>query len=218
MSDIREGKVETGPNPLPGGPLGQIAPFAFLALAALWTHRQMYSLPARMPIHWNAQGQANGFIPREDIAQPLWIGFAVCVFLALLGMLFRKTAPRGDVQRRVLRILLAVELFTCALASSVVLSAAWGRPLPALIVATVGMVILLGFCIVVSGAGRIPQRNPGSWRGGVIYSDRDDPALFVPRRSGLGYTLNFAHPRAVPALIGLLLLPISAIVIALLMH
>jgi len=31
------------------------------------------------------------------------------------------------------------------------------------------------------------------WRG-VFYSNSDDPALFVPKRYGIGYTLNFANP------------------------
>ncbi|MBL7256244.1 DUF5808 domain-containing protein [Paractinoplanes lichenicola] len=33
------------------------------------------------------------------------------------------------------------------------------------------------------------------WQG-WFYSDARDPRLFVPRRSGLGLTLNFAHPAA----------------------
>jgi uncharacterized membrane protein len=39
------------------------------------------------------------------------------------------------------------------------------------------------------------------WRQGAFYVNRDDPALWVPKRSGLGYTLNFAHPAAWPLLI-----------------
>jgi uncharacterized membrane protein len=31
------------------------------------------------------------------------------------------------------------------------------------------------------------------WRLGIFYVNRDDPALFVERRFGLGYTLNFGH-------------------------
>ena len=28
----------------------------------------------------------------------------------------------------------------------------------------------------------------------MIYFNREDPALFVERRDGIGYTPNFAHP------------------------
>lgn len=49
------------------------------------------------------------------------------------------------------------------------------------------------------------------WRGGLIYINREDRSLLVPRRFGLGWTLNFGNPMAamlavgVVALIGLVL-------------
>jgi uncharacterized membrane protein len=49
------------------------------------------------------------------------------------------------------------------------------------------------------------------WRGGLFYINGEDHALLVPRRFGLGWTLNFGNPRAamllagVVALIGLLI-------------
>jgi uncharacterized membrane protein len=50
------------------------------------------------------------------------------------------------------------------------------------------------------------------WRGGLFYINREDHALLVPRRFGLGWTLNFGNPRVamlfagVVALIGLLII------------
>ncbi|GAB2755712.1 DUF1648 domain-containing protein [Sinomonas soli] len=49
------------------------------------------------------------------------------------------------------------------------------------------------------------------WRGGLFYINREDPALMVPRRFGLGWTLNFGNPTTamlaagVVALIGLVI-------------
>ena len=34
------------------------------------------------------------------------------------------------------------------------------------------------------------------WLGGILYKNPDDPALFVPKRFGFGWTLNFGHPKA----------------------
>jgi uncharacterized membrane protein len=42
------------------------------------------------------------------------------------------------------------------------------------------------------------------WYAGVFYNNPDDPALFVPKRFGLGWTLNFGHPQAKLVLIGVL--------------
>ena len=44
------------------------------------------------------------------------------------------------------------------------------------------------------------------WYGGVFYNNPDDPALFVPKRYGLGWTMNFGHPQSKLFLIGILLL------------
>ena len=42
------------------------------------------------------------------------------------------------------------------------------------------------------------------WYAGFFYNNPDDPALFVPKRFGLGWTLNFGHPQAKLVLIGVL--------------
>ena len=34
------------------------------------------------------------------------------------------------------------------------------------------------------------------WTWGLLYFNREDPALLVEKRFGVGYTLNFAHPLA----------------------
>ena len=46
------------------------------------------------------------------------------------------------------------------------------------------------------------------WYGGFFYNNPDDPALFVPKRFGLGWTVNFGHPQGKLVLIGMLLLPL----------
>ncbi|HEX9337868.1 MAG TPA: DUF5808 domain-containing protein, partial [Pseudonocardiaceae bacterium] len=44
------------------------------------------------------------------------------------------------------------------------------------------------------------------WRGGLFYVNREDPALWVARRFGLGWTLNFGNPRAAMLLAGVVAL------------
>jgi Family of unknown function (DUF5808)/Protein of unknown function (DUF1648) len=46
-----------------------------------------------------------------------------------------------------------------------------------------------------SGGVQLGLRSPeSSWKAGIFYVNPDDPALFVQKRLGIGYTLNFAHP------------------------
>jgi len=43
--------------------------------------------------------------------------------------------------------------------------------------------------------------NPANWRWTFIYYCKDDPRIIVPKRSRiLGWTMNFAHRRAIPTL------------------
>nr|WP_276610782.1 DUF5808 domain-containing protein [Kineococcus siccus] len=57
-----------------------------------------------------------------------------------------------------------------------------------------------------AGAAARPQApdDDRAWRGGLVYVDRDDPVLWVPKRNGIGWTLNLGHPAGV-ALAGVLL-------------
>ncbi|UII55227.1 DUF1648 domain-containing protein [Cytobacillus spongiae] len=45
------------------------------------------------------------------------------------------------------------------------------------------------------------------WKGGLIYFNRNDPSIFVEKRFGIGYTMNFANPLGY----FILLLPIALI-------
>jgi uncharacterized membrane protein len=39
--------------------------------------------------------------------------------------------------------------------------------------------------------------DAGHWRFQALYFNPEDPALFVPVRNGVGWTVNFGRPRAV---------------------
>ncbi len=87
-----------------------------------------------------------------------------------------------------------------------------------MILAVILVVFALGgsiFIAVVYGQGgaRLEQKAAGApltngladnsrWVLGMFYVDRDDPSIFVERRFGLGYTINFGNPKAVVFLAG----------------
>jgi len=54
------------------------------------------------------------------------------------------------------------------------------------------------------------------WKGGLLYWNRDDPAVVVPRRFGLGWTFNLGRPAGLAVTI-LLLLAIAAGVVRLIL-
>ena len=42
------------------------------------------------------------------------------------------------------------------------------------------------------------------WKLGILYLNRDDASLFLPKRFGIGWTMNFAHPAAWAIILGLI--------------
>ena len=43
------------------------------------------------------------------------------------------------------------------------------------------------------------------WKLGVFYVNAHDPSLFVPKRFGVGWTVNFGRPSAWALMVGLVL-------------
>ncbi len=42
----------------------------------------------------------------------------------------------------------------------------------------------------------IDRDDDAFWKGGILYINRKDPSLFVPKRFGIGFTVNFGRPAA----------------------
>jgi hypothetical protein len=50
------------------------------------------------------------------------------------------------------------------------------------------------FSVLLAVLLRRGEKPPEKGWSGPFYSNPDDPALFVPKRYGIGYTLNFSNP------------------------
>lgn len=40
----------------------------------------------------------------------------------------------------------------------------------------------------------VDRDNDSFWKGGILYFNREDPSIFVNKRFGIGFTINFGHP------------------------
>ncbi|MDJ1121220.1 DUF1648 domain-containing protein [Olsenella sp. YH-ols2217] len=58
----------------------------------------------------------------------------------------------------------------------------------------------------LEGTDAMPADNDEHWKLGVFYVNRDDPAVFVPERFGVGWTCNWGRPLAWGFLGGMVLL------------
>lgn len=111
----------------------------------------------------------------------------------------------------------AAVLVLAACANLTVLLAAWRiwdgartvSPLALLAPTLIGLAVVLGVAIRTGRNGsRLPveegppvpgvvhQDDDAHWRlGGLFYVNRQDSAVFVPKRFGIGWTVNFGNPR-----------------------
>ena len=201
----------------------QAGPFLILSGGALWVRARWEQLPERLPIHWDAHFQADGFAPRTPLSAglPLVIGGVVCLTLLAFQAGLKRSTPDGALRAFTVKTLLIGEYLSALVCCGVLAaSATEGRLLkPVLVLSLVGVLALLAF--VWTSARRIPRepvRNPSAWRGGFFYVDREDPALFVPKRYGLGYTFNYGHRAALPLTAALVIVPLAIVAAVMLLR
>jgi len=241
-SPIREAQLVRRRDSLPGGPLLQAGPFAIVALSGLWLALHWQQLPERFPTHWGFDGQPNAWVARTPAALfgNLGAGALVCAGLVALGYGILRSrriqasgaAGAGEQRFRAvsLGILLGAEYLVAFACSVPGLFAVVGDASVPLAAISLGVMALLaatlGFFVSVgqggarhagaAAAGHPPpvgDRTADSrWKWGLLYVDAADPAIFVEKRFGFGYTLNFGNRRA-----WLIILALVALTAALMM-
>jgi len=62
------------------------------------------------------------------------------------------------------------------------------------------------------------KNDDSLWKGGVIYWNKNDPRIMVPKRFGVGYTINFAHPAGKVILVLIIAVLVIIIISVLFLH
>ncbi len=173
----------------------------FLALA-LFYHRILPSLPDPVPTHFDALGHPNGWTAKAQLplvlfAGPLVMWLVLFVVGAATALLPRNVRAAGSTPIHPLRGLLSLGM--CLLMIGCLL-----MPLRGTTALYAGLLafftcMALGIVFLVRDAWQTVTQAPRSEhdRGGVFYMNPQDPRLWVEKRIGVGWTLNFAHPAAV---------------------
>jgi len=193
---------------LRAGGLFQLLPFVILGAAALYVSAHWDAIPERFPIHWDAAGRPNGWSTRSffGVFAPGLISAVVCAAVSgLYYAIAHKTRGGSDADRRMrnlnLRIVLGVQVL-------VALVSGWTMLLPVvpgLVRFVVAIPVLITLFVIGSIGGALVSmrrmRASGGdftpdacWKGGgMFYYNPADPAIFVEKRFGIGYTLNFGN-------------------------
>ncbi|TAN24227.1 MAG: DUF1648 domain-containing protein [Acidobacteria bacterium] len=208
-------------NPLPPARRSfrwaSLGPFLILAATASLLHANWLLIPARFPVHWDLQGQVNGWATRNfwGVYGMLLLAALFCALDLFLGWATLHWAghPRGAAsparRRNAAWALLACSYLLALAFSFVALLPLRGASLSAanalVIVPTVLIPCAAAIAVLVAWqshpAGAHPRSSPppephhqAHWVAGVVYYNPDDPSILVPKQFGFGYTLNFAHP------------------------
>ena len=230
----REG-LPVGLGAVLGGPL------LIIAAAVVFLALRYDSLPERIPMHYNAAGEVNRYAEKSVgavfgmpmVAVVCNLMFGLITWSMGRGMKrARASGPTAAWESGMLRLTMAILLVVqyavamlfSAIAVVIVLppevAGKWVMVLAvAGVIAMLGLVmgVLLRYRSVVATA-EAGERAPvgdgtpdANWKWGMIYYNPDDPALWVEKRFGIGYTTNMARPAAW-VLVGGIVLSLVAIV------
>jgi uncharacterized membrane protein len=190
-----------------------------LAAAALCLYLHWSQIPARWPRHWSASGVANGWGTRSigGVFGPLIAGSAIVVLFILVSIFTVRASGPQTAQRRRALVPLAVIAWLLAgifcvidllplthLASSRFMLIA---ALCLIAVFAVALWLLRRSDLTLKATSVVPYDGTpdAKWHDGLIYYNPSDASVLLPKRFGLGWTLNFARPASWIYLGGILL-------------
>lgn len=236
--------LRTQPTPLPWGwAIPAVLILLITVAVGVWVYP---SLPETLTIHWNAQGEPDGFADKSIVSAFGVVGVQAGMTLLMLGLVWfiprfrqeidvenprRSVAQYRGYHREVSKGMLFLaactnlSMFFTALqvwelTSFGVTVAMLATTIP-IIVGLVGMFWFIlrtgqaGARLRPAGAeaddasssGYVNRDDDRYWKAGQFYVNPDDPALWVNKRFGIGWTINLGHPLGWLVLILLLVVP-----------
>lgn len=198
---VREAELSTSGDHLPHWIWLALPPFAGPVAAAAWLRSHWEELPVRFPMHWNLAGQPDrwGDKTTRGVYGPLLFEAGLMLMVLLLSLAMFYGSRRGPQRLAILKVEIAAIWLLAYSFTATGLSPALHLPAAAFIVPTVlFLVFVVVWCYRIARNPALPvdQTSDACWRLGSIYYNPQDPAIFVQKRIGFGYTLNFGNHRA----------------------
>jgi uncharacterized membrane protein len=216
----------------------EVLPIAIIVATAAYLAPHYADAPALIPTHYDLAGNPNHFAPKSigSYFLPVWIQIFIEGIMTGASVLIvgAKVIPGGadDLFRTLwLRRIFAIKVLTLGFLGSLFAVTDTGTsalrrsgpPVIGLVFAFVAILLFTTLALALrtgQGGARLgapsetatDRTSDRHWTLGVIYVNRDDPALLVEQRFGVGWTLNFGNPRAVLVL-GVLLALIAGFVL-----
>jgi uncharacterized membrane protein len=217
--------------------LWEVLPVAVIAATVIYLAMAYASAPSVIPIHFNAAGNADRFAAKTvgSYFGPVWVQISEeLVLSALAWLLVGSKARPGAADHRFrlvwLRALFGLKLAVLVMTGTLAAGTARAAPIRWAFPLTFGFVVLvLVGTVAISlwtgqGGSRLgdPRENTTDrlddryWKLGILYVNGRDPSLFVERRFGIGWGLNFGNPAGILLLAGIIALVLLPVLIRLL--
>ena len=195
---VREVELSSDDDRLPRWIALVLPPFAFPIATAAWLRARWNEIPARFPIHWNGHDIADRFAgktPRAVYGPLLFCGGMMLVMILLTLAMFYGSR-RGRQRTAIVKMMVATIYFIAVLFS--VIATLPIAPFPPSMLLIPGLLfpaLLLIWIIRVLRDPNMPvdQTPDDCWYLGSIYVNANDPAIFVQKRIGFGYTINMGN-------------------------
>jgi len=198
---VREADLLPAHDHLPWWTVFALPPFLLPAGVLAYLHAHFDEIPLRYPVHFGANGEPNRWATRTamGVDAPLLFTFGLVLLLLFLGAATFYGARRSRNRSTVLAVMIGVTYLLSLIFSGVGLSPLMRYPLWAAW-ASIGLTALLVVAVLCLAYWRSkdpaqpPDTTPDEcWTLGGVYNNPKDPALFVPKRIGWGYTFNFGN-------------------------
>lgn len=192
-----EGPLTVDRDPLPWYTWLGVVPFLLLGGAALLLNARWEDIPDRFPIHWGVNGP-DRWADRSvrAVFGPLVFGAVLAGWMLIMGIAGWIWSRRTPLRPAMLGSMLCVEALIACLFGVVALNPVYQWPIWAIVILPLALIIpMIAYLVSKSSeASDAPLTPQEAWKCGMFYYNPSDAALFVEKRMGVGYTLNFAHP------------------------
>lgn len=201
---------------------GLLSPWDLLAAAGVAALSAFYAwvlplLPDPVPTHFSSAGQANGWTPK---AQLPWLifGLPVLIWIVLLITGGLISLSQQDPAKARVAAVQPLRGFL-GLGGAILMAGCLSIPVYGMDAIQLGVgcffgCLILGIVFMVREAKVLlsAQSDAQNYRWGIFYVNPEDPRLWVEKRLGVGWTLNYARPAAYWMTL-LLLLPIPLVLV-----
>jgi uncharacterized membrane protein len=194
----RSMEISDAPETLPRYVWWGIGPFVILAAAARYLNAHWSGIPAQFAVHIGLSGEPDRWAEKgvKSVYGGLVFGAELCAWFLVVALAAWYGSRRSSLRLTMMGFFIVVEYGMALLLAVMALQPLLAIPIWLFLLFVLAPAILLIVFAIkkASEPSDAPEKTPEEcWKGGMFYFNPNDPVLFVERRVGFGYTMNFAN-------------------------